>query len=73
MKGRTSSSGRRERVDAGDRRGPNRSGVAKDEVKKIIRGLGGADRMLVAQMDAWSRRSGPMSGDASELERSRRR
>ena len=31
---------------------PNRLGVAKDEVKSMIRGLGGADRMLVAQMDA---------------------
>ena len=31
---------------------PNRLGVAKDEVKTMIRGLGGADRMLLAQMDA---------------------
>src|ERR1700742_5224015 len=30
---------------------PSRLGVAKDEVGKMIRGLGGADRMLIAQMD----------------------
>jgi hypothetical protein len=49
--------------------GPNRLAVAKDEVKKVIRGLGGADRMLVAQMDAAVTPLGPMSSDTSELER----
>ena len=34
------------------RRAKNRLEAAKDEVKKIIRGLGGSDRMLIAQMDA---------------------
>jgi hypothetical protein len=48
---------------------PNRLGVAKDEVKKLIRGLGGSDRMLVAQMDAVVTPLSPMSGDTSELER----
>src|SRR3954464_6870659 len=48
---------------------PNRLAVAKDEVKKVIRGLGGSDRMLVAQMDAAVTPLGPMSGDTSELER----
>jgi hypothetical protein len=48
---------------------PNRLGVAKDEVKSMIRGLGGADRMLIAQMDAAVTPLGPMSGDTSELER----
>jgi hypothetical protein len=48
---------------------PNRLGVAKEEVKSMIRGLGGADRMLVAQMDAVVTPMGPMSGDTSELER----
>src|SRR5262249_4045704 len=33
------------------------------------RGMGGADRMLVAQMDATVTPLGPMSGDTSELER----
>jgi len=48
---------------------PTRLAAAKDEVKKIIRGLGGSDRMLVAQMDAAVTPLGPMSGDTSELER----
>jgi hypothetical protein len=48
---------------------PNRLGAAKEEVKKMIRGLGGADRMLIAQMDAMVTPLGPMSGDTSELER----
>src|SRR5207237_4468696 len=39
------------------------------EVKRLIRGLGGADRMLIAQMDAMVTPLGPMSGDTSELER----
>lgn len=48
---------------------PSRLGVAKEEVKSMIRGLGGADRMLVAQMDAVVTPMGPMSSDTSELER----
>jgi Ca-activated chloride channel homolog len=49
--------------------GPNRIAVAKDEAKKIVRGLGGADRMLVAQMDAMVTPLGPVTGDTSSLER----
>ena len=61
---------RRERVDAGDRRRARRaSAPRRSEVKKVIRGLGGSDRMLVAQMDAAITPLGPMSGDTSELER----
>ncbi len=48
---------------------PSRLAVAKDEVKKMIRGLGGADRMLIAQMDAMVTPLGPMTGDTSALER----
>jgi hypothetical protein len=48
---------------------PTRLGAAKAEVKKIIGGLGGADRMLVAQMDTSITPLGPMSGETSELER----
>jgi hypothetical protein len=48
---------------------PDRLGSAKSEVKKMIRGLGGADRMLVAQMDAMVTPLGPMTGDTSTLER----
>lgn len=49
--------------------GPSRLAEAKHEVQKIIRGLGGADRMLIARMDASVTSLGPMSGDTSELER----
>jgi hypothetical protein len=49
---------------------PSRLAVAKDEVKAMIRGMGGADRMLLAQMDAVVTPLGPMSGDTSALERS---
>jgi len=48
---------------------PSRLAAAKDEVKKIVRGLGGADRMLVAQMDAMVTPLGPMTADTSALER----
>jgi hypothetical protein len=48
---------------------PNRLAVAKDEVRKMIRGLGGADRMLIAQMDAVVTPLGPLTGDTSALER----
>ena len=49
--------------------GPNRLGAAKEEVRRMIRGLGGADRMLIAQMDAVTTALAPMSGDTAELER----
>jgi hypothetical protein len=49
--------------------GPTRIAAARDEVKKVLRGLGGADRMLVAQMDAMVTPLGPMTGDTSALER----
>src|SRR5262245_63114891 len=39
---------------------PSRLETAKDRVKAMIRGLGGADRMLVAQMDAMITPLGPM-------------
>jgi hypothetical protein len=48
---------------------PDRLGVAKEQVKSMIRGLGGADRMLIASMGAVVTPLGPMSGDTSELER----
>jgi hypothetical protein len=47
----------------------NRLDAAKEEVKKVIRGLGGSDRMLIAQMDAAITPLGPTSSDTSELER----
>ncbi|MDP8998509.1 MAG: VWA domain-containing protein, partial [Myxococcota bacterium] len=48
---------------------PNRLAAAKAEVKKLVRGLGGADRMLVAQMDAMVTPLGPLTSDTSALER----
>jgi hypothetical protein len=48
---------------------PDRLGAAKDAVKTLIRGMGGSDHMLIAQMDAAVTPLGPMSGDTSELER----
>jgi Ca-activated chloride channel homolog len=48
---------------------PSRLGAAKEEVKRVVRGLGGSDRMLIAQMDAVTTALGPMSGDTSEIER----
>jgi hypothetical protein len=48
---------------------PNRFGVAKEEVRKMARGLGGGDRMLIARMAADVVPMGPMTGEASDLER----
>ena len=48
---------------------PNRLAVAREEVKKLIRGMSGSDRMLVAQMDARVTPLGPLSGDTAALER----
>jgi hypothetical protein len=48
---------------------PSRLGKAKAKVVDLIRSLGGADHMLIAQMDATTTPLGPMSSDASELER----
>jgi hypothetical protein len=48
---------------------PNRLAAAKDETRRLVRGLGGADRMLVAQMDAMVTPLGPLTSDTSALER----
>ncbi len=48
---------------------PNRISAAKDEVKRLVAGLGGADRMLIAQMDAMVTPMGPMTSDTAALER----
>ena len=40
---------------------------AKDEAKSLARGLGGSDRMLVAQMDAVTTALGPMGAETSDL------
>jgi hypothetical protein len=48
---------------------PNRLAAAQREAKKIIGGMNGADRMLVAQMDARVTPLGPLTGDTAALER----
>jgi hypothetical protein len=48
---------------------PNRLAAAKAEVRTLVRGLGGADRMLLAQMDAMVTPLGPLTSDTSALER----
>jgi hypothetical protein len=58
-------------MQATDADGKHRTRIeaAKDEVKKLIRGLGGSEQMLIAQMAATVTPLGPMSGDTAELER----
>ena len=41
---------------------------AKDEVRKIIRGLGGSDRLLIAQMDAAVTPLSTLSGEVADLD-----
>jgi von Willebrand factor type A domain/Aerotolerance regulator N-terminal len=48
---------------------PTRLAQGKEEVKRLLRGLSGADRMLIAQMDATTTPVSPLSSDTSELER----
>jgi hypothetical protein len=48
---------------------PSRFSAAKDEVRKIVRGLGAGDRMLIARMGADVVPLGPMTADAPLLER----
>jgi len=50
---------------------PGRSRIdeAREQVQKIVRGLGGADRALVAQMDAVVTPLSTLTSDASDLDR----
>jgi hypothetical protein len=45
-----------------------RMDAAKDEVKKLVRGLGGSDRMLIAQMDAAVTPLSTMTGEVADLD-----
>lgn len=47
---------------------PSRIEIAKSEVKKLVRGLGGSDRMLIAQMDAAITPLSTMTTESSDLE-----
>ncbi|MDC0678068.1 VWA domain-containing protein [Sorangium atrum] len=47
---------------------PSRLELAKEEVKKMVRGLSGSDRMLLAQMDAAITPLSTLTGEIAELE-----
>ncbi|WP_437671001.1 vWA domain-containing protein [Sorangium sp. So ce131] len=47
---------------------PSRLERAKEEVRKMVRGLSGSDRMLLAQMDAAVTPLSTLTGEISELE-----
>ncbi len=47
---------------------PNRLAVARSEAKKLVQGLGPADRMLIVELGAVPTPLSNMSGDAAELE-----
>lgn len=47
---------------------PNRLEHAKEEVRKMVRGLNGDERMLIAQMDAAVTPMSTLTGEVSELE-----
>ena len=47
---------------------PSRMGVAKAEVRKLVSGLSGSDRMLIAQMDAAITPLSTMTGEVPDLE-----
>ena len=47
---------------------PSRLESGRDEVRKMVRGLGGSDRMLIAQMDAAVTPLSTLTGDLVELE-----
>ncbi|MEI9952063.1 MAG: VWA domain-containing protein [Pseudomonadota bacterium] len=47
---------------------PNRIEAAKAEVKKLVRGLGSADRALIVQMGALSSPLSTMTSDVTELD-----
>jgi hypothetical protein len=46
---------------------PTRLGAAKEEARKIVRGLGGSDRALIVQMGPVPVPHSTLSGDATEL------
>src|SRR5262245_23392678 len=47
---------------------PSRLDAAKDEVKRIVRGLSGSDHVLIAQMDAAVTPLSTLTGEVSDLE-----
>lgn len=55
-------------ADGGPGNGRARIELAKDELRKLVRGLGASDRMLIATMDAAITPLSPMTADAARLE-----
>ena len=47
---------------------PSRIEAAREEVKKMVRGLSGSDRMLIAQMDAAITPLSTLTGEIADLE-----
>jgi hypothetical protein len=47
---------------------PSRIDAAKEEVRRMVRGLSGSDRMLIAQMDAAITPLSTLTGEIAELE-----
>ena len=55
-------------AEGGSDKGRPRIDLAKDELKKLVRGLGASDRMLVAAMDSVVTPLSPMTGDPGRLD-----
>jgi len=55
-------------VDGGPGKGTPRIDQAKEAVRKLVRGLGASDRMLIAAMDASVTPLSPMTSDTARLE-----
>ena len=55
-------------ADAGGEKGKQRIELARDELRKLVRGLGASDRMLIASLDTVVTPLSPMTGDTARLE-----
>ncbi|MEO7094885.1 MAG: VWA domain-containing protein, partial [Polyangiales bacterium] len=55
-------------ADAGGEKGKARIELARDELRKLVRGLGASDRMLIASLDTVVTPLSPMTGDTARLE-----
>ena len=55
-------------ADGGPDRGKPRIEAAREELRKLVRGLGASDRMLIASMDSVVTPMSPMTGEPARLE-----
>jgi hypothetical protein len=55
-------------ADGGGEKGKARIELARDELRKLVRGLGASDRMLIASLDTVVTPLSPMTGDTARLE-----